>query len=292
MKQITREAYAKINLGLDVTGKRDNGYHDVKMIMQSISLHDTLTFTEKAEGGVSISMEGGNELVPLDDHNLIYKAIKKLCEYAEFSIPSVDIHLVKRIPVAAGLAGGSTDAAATIIAVNEMFELGLSAEQLCEVGVKVGADVPFCIMGGTYLSEGIGEVLTPIASNAQLKLLLVKPNAAVSTPQVYADLDEIDNLPHPDIDSLREGVEAGDIAKITRFMGNVLELATIPEHPEIDALKHILMARGALAAMMSGSGPTVFAIFDNDEKRKEAKDALSKLSGIEGVFECECVSGN
>lgn len=323
MEQITRQAYAKINLGLDVTGRRPNGYHDVKMIMQTISLHDTLTLKKKSQPGIEMTMEGGNELVPLDDHNLIVKSIRKVCEYCHLNYEKLglSIHLVKRIPVAAGLAGGSTDAAAAIQGMNELYELSLSNEEMREIGVQIGADVPFCIMGGTALSEGIGEVLTKLPSPKQMLLLLVKPKAAVSTKEVYERLDGLENPVHPDIDALLAAIKtdysdfdmpldvnkegnlgfdalhdankngnsdsAIDGCNLAGLLGNILEQVTIPLHPEIAGIKEKLLELGALAAMMSGSGPTVFAIFDSEDKRAHAQEVMDRDDGIEGAFCCE-----
>ena len=286
MDKVILEAYAKINLGLDVLGRRQNGYHDVKMIMQTVDLHDTLVMERTPEDGIAMTMEGGSQLVPLDEHNLIYKAILGVKEYVtEARVPGgLKIHLVKRIPVAAGLAGGSTDAAAAIKGMNALYELGLTLAQMQEIGVKIGADVPYCILGGTALSEGIGEILTTIDPPPTARLLLVKPRASVSTKEVYEALDALTNPSHPQIDALQLAMKQQDVMRMAELLGNILEQVTIPMHPEIDEIKEEMVSSGAIAALMSGSGPTIFGLFADDESRQRAAQRIEKRGDVEGVF--------
>lgn len=270
MEQITLNAYAKINLSLDVTGRLENGYHLVKMIMQTVGIHDVLHFT-KTSGEISITTNSGE--LPLDQGNLIYKAVLLMQE--RYGITGgVKVHLEKNIPIAAGMAGGSTDAAAALKAMNALYELGLSQEELREVGVKIGADVPFCIMEGTALSEGIGEILTELPAPPQTILLVAKPPISVSTKAVYEELDshEIEN--HPDVDGQALAIRQGDLQGITDRLGNVLQTVTEGQYPVISQLKKIMLDSGAQGSMMSGSGPTVFGIFDD---RKAAEAAMEEI---------------
>ena len=273
---IKLKALAKINLGLDVLGRRENGYHDVKMIMQSIYLYDNVTIEKTEEPG--IKLETNLNFLPVDDKNIAYKAAKMLME--EFQIPGgVKIVLDKHIPVAAGMAGGSSNAAAVLVGMNRLFELNLSQQDLMDRGVKLGADVPYCVMRGTVLAEGIGEILTPLDPMPKCYVLIAKPNISVSTKVVYEKLDskEIDN--HPDIDVIMEGLKEQDLRKIALNMGNVLEHVTVDDYPIIDDIKKVMMDAGAINAMMSGSGPTVFGIFDDKKIAKEAQRKM-RNSGL------------
>lgn len=266
---VTLKALAKINLGLDVLGKRDNGYHDVRMVMQTIYLYDNVTLTKTEEAG--IQLETNLFYLPVDENNIAYKAAKMLMD--EFEIKGgVRITLEKHIPVAAGMAGGSSNAAAVLVGMNRLFSLGLNQEQLMERGVVLGADVPYCVMRGTVLAEGIGEVLTPLSPLPKCYILIAKPGISVSTKVVYEKLDAEIITNHPDIDGILEGLENQDIHKIANSMGNVLERVTIEDYPVIETLKQAMKEAGALNAMMSGSGPTVFGIF---EDRKRARDRKS-----------------
>lgn len=282
MKEITRQAYGKINLGLDVTGKRDDGYHIVRMIMQTVELHDTLTFKENATGEITMTCD--NETLPVDENNLCIRAAKLLKDEFEFS-GGVDIHLKKRIPIAAGMAGGSTDAAAVLKAVNEIFELGLSKKELMKRGVKLGADIPYCIMGGTALAEGIGEELTRLSPMPDTPILIAKPPVNVSTGQAYGALDSLESYEHPDIDRLIHAIEYEDILGIAPKMGNVLADVTMPMVPEIARIVEFMEAHGALRAMMTGSGPTVFGIFEDCDEMEKCRKEIEEL-GI-----CENLSG-
>ncbi len=274
--KITRKAYAKINLGLDVIGKRDDGYHIVKMIMQNVDIYDTLAFEDTEDPGVVLSSP--DDTVPTDDSNLICKVAHQLKDNYNVS-KGVRIELEKRIPVAAGMAGGSTDAAATYLALNELWGLGLSKEELCHLAVKLGADIPYCIVGGTALSEGIGEVLTPIENNADYRLVVAKPDISVSTGWVYTELDSHEIAVHPDIDGVKRAIEEGDVHRMCSLIGNVLEPVTVSKYSVITDIERLLERNGAVRAFMTGSGPTVFAVYDDEEKAAEGFKAV-KESGL------------
>ena len=258
-----------INLTLDVTGKLENGYHTLSMIMQSIDVCDELSFEKTADETILFSMN--KELpdkIPAEK-NLVYKAAKLMKN--TFKIDGgFKIHLTKNIPAAAGLAGGSSDCAATLIGINELCGLGLDIEKLCEIGVKLGADVPFCIRKGTMLAEGIGEILTPLTPLTGIPVLLIKPNISISTPYVYKHLklNELDY--HPDNKAVISYIKDKNIKKIAASLSNVLETVTIPENPIIAELKRYLTEIGAIGSLMSGSGPTTFGIFKNMETAKKA----------------------
>lgn len=267
-------AYAKINLGLDVIRRRPDGYHDLKMIMQSIELHDELIFN--VSEGDSVSLTCSNPSLPCDDSNLIVRAVKLLS--SEFNIhKKIDIYLEKNIPVAAGMAGGSTDAAAAMIALNDITGLGLSRGQLMRYGVMLGADIPFCIMQGTALSEGIGDILTPIAPPVAAHVLIVKPPIDVSTGFVYSNLKLTEDSIHPDIDAIMKVLPMSN-EEIGEHLGNILETVTIPAYPVIDHIKCCMRDNGAQAALMSGSGPTVFGLFDDYNQASQALEACMHIS--------------
>ena len=275
VNEISLNAYAKINLSLDVLRRREDGYHDVKMIMQTIGLHDELTFKRRDDDKVVLKSD--DESLPTDKDNLIIKA----CDLFFSELGSgygVDIFLKKMIPTAAGLAGGSSDAAATLKALNKMAGDPYDDEGLRKMGVKIGADIPFCLMGGTALSEGIGEILKPLPSprreDHERFILIAKPPAAVSTAFVYKNLKLDENTEHPDVDGMTDALKKGDYDGIVKRLGNGLESVTIPAYPEIGKIKEIAILNGAEGALMSGSGPTVFALFDDKEK---AQGALLRL---------------
>lgn len=287
MKQVKRKAYGKINLGLDVLRRRPDGYHDVKMIMQMVSVYDELTF-EKVDGNEIKIVTNKSEL-PLDENNLIYKAAKLILDKLN-SNQGLFITLEKNIPIAAGMAGGSTDAAATLLGLNELLEGNISMDELLSMGVKIGADVPYCILQGTALSEGIGEVLTPLPAPPACALLIGKPDISVSTKYVYENLhvDELDK--HPDIDGMRKAIEEQDLEGITSRMENVLETVTVLKYPIIGQIKQIMIDEGAINALMSGSGPTVFGVFASKEQAEEAKKALEQSKLCADVFTAEFVN--
>ena len=278
-------SYAKINIGLDVIRRLENGYHEVRMIMQSLGLCDELIIEKTDDPGIVINVNDAS--LPVNEDNLIYKAAKLLID--EFDLPGgLDVELIKNIPIAAGLAGGSGNAATVMKAVNSLYDLGLSVEDLMKRGVKIGADVPFCIMGGCAISEGIGEVLTPIPSIPGCSILLAKPSVSVSTAYVYNNL-KLDEVDHPDIDAIIAGIKAGDIRGITDNMGNVLETVTGRQYPVIGRIEQIMKECGALGAMMSGSGPTVFGIFNTAEAAAGARDELAKSDPDLKLFVTEAV---
>ena len=257
--RIERKAYAKINLGLDVTGKREDGYHIVSMIMQNVDLYDTLTF-EKNDTG-EIILNASSPKIPTDDSNLICKVAKQLRE--KYGVKDgVSVYLEKRIPVAAGMAGGSTDGAATYMALNELWNLGLDTKTMCGLAVKLGADIPYCIIGGTALAEGIGEELTTISDMPKCHLVIAKPDIDVSTGWVYKTLDskEIEN--HPDIAGVRTAIENDDLKGMCEKIGNVLEYVTASKYSVINDIEK-----------------TVFGVFDSEQKAKEAVEAV-KTSGL------------
>lgn len=281
MDKLKLKALAKINLALDVLGRRENGYHDVRMIMQSIYLYDHVTLEKTKEPGIQL----GTNLyfLPVDENNIAYKAAKLLMD--EFRIPGgISIYLEKYIPVAAGLAGGSTNAAAVLFGMNKMYNLGLSIEELMERGVKLGADVPYCIMRGTVLAEGIGEELTRLPAMPKCYVLIAKPPISVSTKMVYEKLDSKEIEEHPDVDGMIKALEAGDLTQIAAKMGNVLEKVTAEAYPVIEEVKNLMKEAGALNAMMSGSGPTVFGIFDERAKAVQASKMIREKTTTKQVY--------
>lgn len=266
MIELRLKAYAKINLGLDVLRCREDGYHEVKMIMQTIGLYDKILLKKMREPGIQVKTN--LYYLPENENNLVYQAAELLMD--EFQIKSgVMIDLQKFIPVAAGLAGGSSDAAAVLYGMNRMFRLGLSKKDLMRRGVKIGADVPYCIMRGTALAEGIGEQLSPLKPMPKCKILVAKPPISVSTKFVYENLKLEKDTQHPDIDGVLQGIESGNLREVAAHMGNLLETVTIPHHPVIAQIKEEMMQGGALNAMMSGSGPTVFGLFENENLAEE-----------------------
>lgn len=281
MNRLELNAYAKVNLGLDVLRRREDGYHELRMIMQTVDLYDTLTLEKTEEPG--ISMTCNVEGLPCDERNLVYKSAKLM--FDTFELPGgIRMHLEKRIPMAAGMAGGSTDAAAVFNGINELYELGASKERLCELGVKIGADVPYCIVGGTALSEGIGEVLTQLPNVPDCIVLIAKPDFDVSTKYVYENLHANSLTYHPDIDAQVAAIRAGDLAGVIKVMDNVLETVTEKKYTEITTIKKVMEEHGAMRAMMSGSGPTVFGLYEDADKAKEAAEAIREAGLAQQVF--------
>ena len=275
------KSLAKINLGLDVIGRRENGYHDVRMVMQTIYLYDDVTVKKTEEPGIVVKTN--LSYLPVNEDNIAYKAAKMLID--EFGIEQgVEITLNKHIPVAAGLAGGSSNAAAVLVGMNRIFDLKLSQKDMMERGVKLGADVPYCVMRGTVLAEGIGEVLTPLPPMPKCYILIAKPGINVSTKVVYEKLDSKPIENHPDIDAIIEGLEQSDVYKVAESLGNVLEAVTIADYPIIEDIKDAMKEAGALNAMMSGSGPTVFGIFDDKKVAKEAKEKIKAMGIAKQVY--------
>lgn len=276
MNVIHMKALAKINLGLDVTGLRADGYHLVRMIMQTIDLYDWVTIRKSRGKGIHVFTN--LSFLPTDEHNIAYQAAQLLKQ--EFpAIGGVELRIHKCIPVAAGMAGGSTDAAAVLHGMNKLYGLGLTLEQLMEYGLKLGADVPFCLMEGTALAEGIGEKLTRLKPMPECSILIAKPPVSVSTKRVYQELDSLEEPPHPPIDMQIQDLEQKNLKALASHMGNVLEYVTVPMHPEITRIRQMMEEQGALAAMMSGSGPTVFGIYENEDQAYRAKE-LIRESGI------------
>lgn len=273
IKHLSLKAYGKINLGLDVLRRREDGYHDVRMIMQTVGIFDRVDLVRTEQAGIQV--ETNLYYLPTNENNLVYKAAKLLMD--EFQVKDgIQIHLQKFIPVAAGMAGGSSDAAAVLFGVNKMFGLGLGTEELMERGVKIGADVPYCILRGTALSEGIGEVLTKLPPVPQCQVLVAKPGINVSTKFVYENLhaNELKPEEHPDIDAIIRAIENRDIFGIADNLGNVLETVTIKEYPIIQEIKDAMLESGAIGSLMSGSGPTVFGLFTNPAAAQAAYENL------------------
>lgn len=280
MSEYQLKAYAKINLGLDVVRRLPNGYHEVKMVMQNVGIYDELTFARLSEG---IRVTTDSEELPMDENNLIYKAAKLM--FTEYNInEGVCIHLTKNIPIAAGMAGGSTDAAATMKGINELFGLNVPLERLMDLGVRIGADVPYCILGGTALAEGIGEKLTKLPDAPHCHILVAKPDINVSTKYVYEHLDAAGVAHHPDIDGMVTAIENGQLQGILNRLENVLETVTIPAHPVIATIKEKMLELGAANSLMSGSGPTVFGIFANEAKAKAAYEQMKETGLAKQVF--------
>lgn len=278
MQQIQERAYAKINIGLDVLRRRPDGYHEVKMIMQTVDIYDDLLLERTSKPGIYLQTD--NEELPTNQDNLICRAATLLLNEKKIT-EGVKISLTKRIPIAAGMAGGSSDAAAAMRGLNVLFDMGYEVEQLQRLGVKLGADIPYCIVGGTMLSEGIGEILTPLPEPPSAYLVVAKPDINVSTAFVYGNL-HVERLQyHPDIDGMVQALSEGSLQGICDRMGNVLETVTVPEYPVIEQIKGLMRQMGALNALMSGSGPTVFGMFA-DKKQAELAAAAILEKGLAG----------
>ena len=281
MEKMELRALGKINLGLDVLGRRENGYHDVRMVMQTVYLYDLITLKKKEEPGIELTTN--LSFLPVNENNLAYRAAKLLMD--EFGLPGgLLIRLEKHIPVAAGMAGGSSNAAAVLYGMNRLFSLGLTEKELMERGVTLGADVPYCILRGTVLAEGIGEILTPLPPMPRCQILLAKPPVNVSTRMVYEKLDACQIVNHPDIDGLIRGLQDQDLGKVASSMGNVLEEVTIGEYPVIDEIKRIIRESGALNAMISGSGPTVLGIYADPAKARAAAARIREQKLAKQVY--------
>ena len=286
MDKVNERAYGKINLSLDVLGRRANGYHDVSMVMQTVDLYDVITLRKLSyRDGIILTTDVDN--IPLDEGNIVYKAIKLVKEEYGIDI-GVSADIKKRLPVAAGMGGGSADSAAALRGMNTLFELGLKSERLEELGVRLGADVPFLIKGGIALAEGIGEKLTALPAFPECSLVIVNPNVSVSTKEVYEAFDSLTEVVHPDIKKLTDSLGKEDLGYIVKLLGNVLEDVTIKKHGIIDEIKRLLVENGAVFSMMTGSGPTVFGIFENEEKAVMAGERLSEIGGFELVEVTRC----
>ncbi len=281
MDSIQLKAMGKINLGLDVIRRRPDGYHEVKMVMQTVNLYDKVRITVNAKPGIRVSTN--LPFLPVNENNIVYKAAQQLIDAYDLN-QGVTIELEKHIPVAAGMAGGSTDGAAVIFGMNRLFRLGMSRQQMMEAGLKLGADVPYCIMRGTALSQGIGEILTPLPGMPDCHILIARPGISVSTKFVYENLklDQIHR--HPDIDGVVSAIEAGDLKRMADKIENVLESVTIPAYPVIEDMKALMKKQGALNALMSGSGPTVFGIFEDEQRARTAFEAMKESQLAKQIF--------
>lgn len=281
MDKLQLKAYGKINLGLDVIRKRPDGYHDLDMIMQMVDVYDDVIIEKKA--GEEIVVKADAAVLSNGKDNLAYMAAKML--FDEFGIKSgVEITIHKRIPIAGGMAGGSSDCATTLIGINEMFNLGLSKQQLMERGVKLGADVPYCVLGGTAIARGIGEVLTPLPTPPQCHVIIAKPPISVSTAYVYGHIRPDKITKRPDIEQMTLAIKEQDLNKLSDLLYNVMEEVTVSEYPVIEKLKSIMLENGALNSIMSGSGPTVFGLFDDREKAQAAMKALDSKELTEQLY--------
>lgn len=268
------KAAAKINLAIDVLSKRPDGFHEVAMIMQTVALYDTISLRPNTSGEIEIISD--SKYIPTDKNNIVYKTAEYL--KLKYNVKKgALIEIQKMIPIAAGLAGGSADAAATIKLLNKAWDLKLSRNQMLEAGKKIGSDVPFCIQGGTALAEGLGERLTPLKSLPECFILLAKPPVSISTKEVYEGIDLADIKKRPDIKEMILGIEEGNIIKIANKLCNVLENVTIKKCPIIEELKIRLIEFGAIGSMMSGSGPTVFGIFKDQASAYNAYDHIKTM---------------
>ncbi|NLM12131.1 MAG: 4-(cytidine 5'-diphospho)-2-C-methyl-D-erythritol kinase [Epulopiscium sp.] len=281
MHEIELKARAKINLTLDVISKRPDGYHNVEMVMQTINLYDHITIRKMRAPGIKLKTD--LKWLPEDERNLAYKAAKLMVETYNID-QGILIELKKRIPVAAGLAGGSSDAAAVFVGLNILFNLNLSKNKLMNLGVKLGADIPYCILTGTALAQGIGEKLTKLPPMPFCYVVIAKPPISVSTAHVYRSLNVEEISFHPNTQEVIEGLQKGDLRHIARNLGNVLESVTIKEHPIIDNIKNTLVEYGALGALMSGSGPSVFGLFENHKDAQAAAKELRLHSKAKDIF--------
>ncbi len=271
MEEIKVKALAKVNLGLDVLRKREDGYHEVRMVMQTVHLYDLLEIRKTAEPGIAIKTN--LDFLPVNENNLIYKAAKLL--YDAYGMKEgIAVNLQKHIPVAAGMAGGSTDAAAMLYGMNKLFCLKLKQAKLMELGVKIGADVPYCLMRGTALAEGIGEKLKSLPPMPKCPVLIAKPGISVSTKYVYENLELNGHTVHPDINAQILAIRRKDLKAVAGHMGNLLETVTVSKYPVINEIKRCMTECGALGAMMSGSGPTVFGLFEDGQTAKRACETL------------------
>lgn len=281
MDSMKVKALAKVNLGLDVLGRREDGYHEIRMIMQTIHLYDQLEITRTADPGISI--ETNLDFLPVNENNLVYKAAKLMKDTYGIH-EGVHVVLNKHIPVAAGLAGGSTDAAAVMYGMNELFRLREKRQKLMELGIKIGADVPYCLMRGTALAEGIGEKLKSLPPAPKCPVLIAKPGISVSTKFVYEHLKLDEHTRHPDIDAQLRAIYAKDLRALAGNMGNLLETVTIREYPVIQEIKEHMKENGAVNAMMSGSGPTVFGLFEDEETARRAYEAMQGTGLAKQVY--------
>jgi len=279
---LTVDARAKINLTLDILGKRPDNYHEVAMVMQQIELSDVLDVRLGAKGD-GINLISDIPGLPNVERNLAYKAAKLVVD--KFAIQQgIHMELTKRIPIAAGLAGGSSDAAAVIVALNEMFNLGLKVDELCELGAEIGSDVPFCMQGGTMLATGRGEILKPLPAMPACYVVLAKPQVSISTAWAYQNYNAKSVIVHPQNTEIIKCLKQGDLQSISKLLCNVLESVTIKEHAEIAMIKELMLQHGAMASLMSGSGPTVFGLTPDEDKAKYIVKKLEDLSNTQVIL--------
>lgn len=281
MDYINVKARAKINLTLDVTGIRDDGYHDLKMIMQTVELYDKVYIKEIAKS--NIKLKSNIEWLPVDDRNLAYKAAEILKNRYNIK-KGIFIELSKSIPVAAGLAGGSADCAAVLYGMNVLFDIGISKQELMNIALELGSDVPYCLMRGTALAEGRGEILTKLSPCPKAWVVLAKPPVGMSTASVYKAIDAFDSYKHPNTEAMIDAIEKHDITAVAKNLSNVLENASIPMCSMIADLKETLNDCGALGSLMSGSGPTVYGLFEKKASAENAVSVIKKKFEIKDVF--------
>ena len=293
MDNISLKAYAKVNLSLDILARREDGYHELCMIMQSIGVYDKVNLTKLRQKDIKISSNIKNLCLP--ENNIVYKAAKLL--YERFDIKEgLHINLYKYIPMGAGMAGGSTDAAAVLRGMNELYNLRLSKEELMKIGLEIGADVPFCICGGTMLAKGIGEELSGLKSMPDAHLVLVKPKFSISTKEAYSlvDLSKLTDRDRPDTDKILSYINEGDLKKIAENMKNVFELYIGKKYPLIEKIKQELIRQGALGAVMTGSGSVVFGVFENSVLAKKCCETFKQgelRAEIKEVYISEFIKG-
>ena len=288
MKKVIEKAYGKINLSLDVLGRREDGYHEVSMVMQTVDIYDRISLSKTDVEGIRLTSD--KKELPLDEKNIVYKAVSLIKE--EYRIETgVDVHIEKQLPIAAGMGGGSADAAAALRGMNRLFNLGLNETKLEELGLRLGADVPFLIRGGTALAEGIGERLTELVPFPECAILIVKPKLGVSTKEVYEAFDSLLEVKHPDIGRLVKELGKSSLCNIVKLLGNVLEEVTVTKHRIIAEIKQLLLENGAVFSMMTGSGPTVFGIFESEKEAKKASLVLRNKNKFEIVEVTQCRYG-
>lgn len=274
MKEITVDAYGKLNLTLDILCRRPDGYHDLRMVMQSVSLCDRVTIRETGNG--QIALHTSASYLPYDRGNLAYRAAEAFFAAVDAVNPGVALYIEKRIPVCAGMAGGSADAAAVLRGLRRLYAPQLSVEELCRIGGRVGSDVPYCVFGGTALAEGRGEVLTRLAPIPECWAVLCKPDFPISTPELFGCVDAKKLTGHPDTRGMCESLERGDLNGVLRRVYNVFEAVLPEKYSEVFVIKDKLLDLGALSTCMTGSGPTVFGLFDNEAGALQTADRLRR----------------
>lgn len=279
MDYIEKKAYAKINIALDVIGKREDGYHDMKMIMQTIDIYDNIKISKNSSKVIKI--DSNREITEDIENNLVYKATKEVLVYnGIFDKVGLSIYIEKNIPMEAGMAGGSADCATTIIALNELFNFNMTMSEMMEIGKKLGSDVPYCLVGGTKLVEGIGDIISDLADMPEIFVLVVKPKQSVSTKDIFGKLDLDLIKQRPNFEKIINAINSKDSERIASNFCNIFEEVTIPIYPEIQKIKDEINNYGALNSLMTGTGSTVFGFFDNINKAKSAKVHI-KTMGVE-----------